>query len=398
MSFAIATTGLNAITEQLNIISNNIANSKTTGFKSSTTQFMSLYAQKSPLGVAVGGTSQSMGKDGALEATGNTLDLATSGGAFFVVRDSSGDTAYTRAGSFEKDIHGNLLNKSGMKLQGYPVDADGNLQEGKVEDLKINTGGVPAKATSKQEFVLNLNSASIVPTSIPFDPATSASYNYRGDSPVMDSQGNQHTLSQYFVKTAPNSWNVYYTIDNTVVPTTPQMTLTFDTAGVMAGPNSSVNLSQTLTNGAANLSIAVDYSGSTQFNAENNVTKNKGNGHAPGIQNGQTIAEDGSVYATFSNGERMLQGKLAMASFANPNGLSAVSGTSWKETTASGTPLVGAAGTGQLGKIQTGVLEASNVDLTAELVGLMTAQRNYQANTKIISANDSMMNALFQVL
>lgn len=142
----------------------------------------------------------------------------------------------------------------------------------------------------------------------------------------------------------------------------------------------------------------MNYAGTTQFGSDFSVTKNKGDGYASGEKTGQQIDEEGFVYATFSNGERMLQGQLILANFTNPNGLSSQDGTTWSQTSASGTPLSGAPGSGLLGSIKAGALEESNVDLTAELVGLMTAQRNYQANTKVISTNDSMMSALFQAV
>ncbi|CNG87698.1 flagellar hook protein FlgE [Yersinia kristensenii] len=397
MSFSIANTGLSAVTEQLNTISNNIANSATKGFKSGRTEFSSMYAQSQPLGVGVSGTSQSIRKGGSIDRTGNAMDLAISGNGFFVVKNSNGDEAYTRAGMFTTDNNGLLVNASGMKLQGYSADTTGNIQTGTIGDLKISTTGLPAKASSKLDFMANLPASDTPPTNRIFSPSNEDSYNYMSTSTAYDSLGREHLLTQYFVKSsAPSEWKVHTAVDS--VLKTGSHDLKFDTSGVLTSGNTQ-NISGTYSPaGADNFSIDINYTGTTQFQSAFLPTVNKGNGYTAGTKNGERIESDGSVFATFSNGERMLQGKLALANFANANGLAAQNGTTWSATSKSGAALLGAPGTGLLGGIDVGALEASNVDLTAELVGLMTAQRNYQANTKIISTNDSMMNALFQVL
>ncbi|MBW5833588.1 flagellar hook protein FlgE [Yersinia enterocolitica] len=397
MSFNIANTGLSAVTEQLNSISNNIANSGTKGFKSSRTEFSSMYAQSQPLGVGVSGTSQSIQKEGSIDRTGNAMDLAISGSGFFVVKNSSGDYAYTRAGMFTTDNNGVLVNTSGMKLQGYPADAAGNIQAGIIGDLKISTTGLPAKATSKLDFMANLPASDTPPANTRFTITDKNSYNYMATSTAYDSLGREHLLTQYFVKRpTTGEWKVHTAVDN--VLQTGSHDLVFDTSGVLTSGNTQNITGIYSPAGAAGFSIDLNYTGTTQFQSEFLPTLNKGDGYTAGTKNGERIESDGSVYATFSNGERMLQGKLVLANFANPNGLAAQNGTTWSVTGQSGAALLGAPGSGLLGNIEVGALESSNVDLTAELVGLMTAQRNYQANTKIISTNDSMMNALFQVL
>ncbi|AHK18572.1 flagellar hook protein FlgE [Yersinia similis] len=403
MSFSIANTALNAHTEQLNTISNNIANSATKGFKASRTEFASMYAQSQPLGVAVSGVSQNIGKDGQKEKTGMGLDLAISGGGFFVVRENSGDKAYTRAGMFHTDVDGYLVNGQGMKLQGYPADAAGNVQAGIISDLKINNAGVPAKASTNLDFMANLNAAATVPSQGTFSAGDKNSYNFTATSTVYDSLGREHSVAHYFIKSAatstiaPNQWTVRHTVDG-VLGSNPH-TLQFTNTGELIAGSSQSNLSGSFNlPGAANYDIDIDYTGTTQFSQGFTTTANKSDGYTSGVKNGERIESDGSVYATFSNGERMLQGKVVMANFANPNGLVTQTGTSWSESNKSGAALLGTPGTGLLGSLESGALENSNVDITAELVGLMTAQRNYQASTKIISTNDSMMNALFQVL
>lgn len=404
MSFSIATTGLNAITEQLNSISNNIANSGTVGFKSGRAEFSALYAEGQPLGVGVTGITQSITKGGNLTATGNGLDLAISGNGFFVVRDSAGTTAYTRAGYFGTDSNGNLINNQGMNLQGYPVDANGVLQVGTVGNLAISSGSIPAKATDSLDFAANLDANAKVPETAVFDPKDNTSYNNTYATTVYDSLGREHTINQYFVKTGDNTWDVHYYMDDKAMPAPtdpatglPADKLEFTAQGVLKTPNGKIDLSVTIP-GAETLEVDLSYTGTTQYGSDFSVSKNKGSGYASGEKTGQQIDSDGSVYATFSNGERMLQGQLVLANFANPNGLASQDGTTWAQTASSGTPLTGAPGSGLLGAVKAGALESSNVDLTSELVGLMTAQRNYQANTKVISTNDSMMSALFQAV
>ncbi len=398
MSFNVAISGLNAINDQLGAISNNIANSGTVGFKSGRAEFASLYASSQPLGVGVTGMTQSITKGGSIASTGNSLDLAISGNGFFMVRDAGGNTAFTRAGYFGTDASGNLVNNLGMQLQGNPVDANGNLQTGTVSGLQINNNAIAAKSTSNLDFTANLDARAEVPEVTPFDADNSESWNNVYTTQVYDSLGREHTLNQYYVKTDDNTWEVWYTLNGEPVdsPSGPQ-TLSFTDQGVLSSPTSPVDIQMDIP-GAAPLSLAVNYSGSTQFGSDFSVSKNQGNGYASGQCTGQMIDDEGYVYATYSNGERMLQGQLVLATFANANGLSSQDGTTWVHTSSSGEPIIGQPGTGLLGSIVAGALESSNVDLTNELVGLMTAQRNYQANTKVISTNDNMLSSLFQAV
>lgn len=400
MSFSIATSGLNAVTEQLNAISNNIANSGTVGFKSGRAEFSALYAESQPLGVGVSAVTQSITKGGSISSTGTALDLAINGNGFFMVRDSAGTTAYTRAGYFGTDSAGNLVNNLGMYLQGYPVDANGTLQVGTISNLTISSGSIPAKATESIDFTANLDARAEVPTTSPFDPKDNTSYNNSYTTQVYDSLGREHTMNQYFVKTGENEWEVHYYMDDKPVTNggvDQVQKLSFNSQGILTNPSGSVALTADIA-GADSITIDMSYNGTSQYGSDFSVSKNKGDGYASGERTGQAIDEDGSVYATFSNGERLLQGQLVLANFTNPNGLQSQDGTTWAQTASSGAPLTGTPGSGLLGSIVSGALESSNVDLTSELVGLMTAQRNYQANTKVISTNDSMMSALFQAV
>ena len=394
MSYEIAATGLNAVNEQLDGISNNIANSGTVGYKSMTTQFSAMYAGTQAMGVSVAGSAQSIATGGSMVSTGNALDLAINDDGFFVMCDSAGNISYTRAGSFVTDKNGYIVNASGDYLQGYPVDDSGTLQTGTVTDIQIKTGNIPAQATDSMTFTANFDASdeAIDRSSVAFDPNDSYT------TTVYDSLGNEHSVSQYFTKTADNTWEVQYTFDGEPQTGVPATTLTFDPkTGKLTSPTTPQTITFT-TDEAAPISMTVDYSDCTQYGSDFSVTTNSATGYASATQNGVQVDDDGKVYATYSNGERMLQGQVVLATFPDENGLEAVSGTAWVQTGESGTPLIGVPGSGSCGTLSSGMLESSNVDITNELVNLMTAQRNYQANTKVISTSTQLDQALFQAM
>jgi len=400
MSFHIALSGLSAVNEQLNTIGNNIANAGTVGFKSSRTDFGTFYAGSLAMGVEVLGHTQSISRGGSQTTTNRDLDLAITGGGFFVTRALNGEINYTRAGMFGVDNENYIVNSQGRRLQGFPIDAAGNLQTGTVTDLQLDAANLPAKATDALAFAANLDAKLEVPA-VAFDPADPASYNSTYTSQVYDSLGREHTLTQYFVKTGDNQWNVHYLADGQPLesaPGTPLVqSLSFDAYGALsAGHN--VTLNFTPAGGAAPLSIAVDYTGTSQHASQFVVTTNRPTGYSAGERTGLVVESDGRIYATYSNDQRLLQGQVVLASFANAEGLANVSGTAWSETVASGKPLYAAPGVGSLGLINAGRLENSNVDLTQELVGLMEGQRNYQANTTVLSTTKELTQTLFNAV
>lgn len=400
MSYEIAATGLNAVNEQLDGISNNIANSGTVGYKSMTTQFSAMYAGTQAMGVSVAGSAQSISTGGSMVSTGNALDLAINDDGFFVMCDSAGNISYTRAGSFVTDKNGYIVNASGDYLQGYPVDDSGTLQTGTVTDIQIKTGNIPAQATDSMTFTANFDASdeTIDRTQAPFDPNNSDTYTDSYTTTVYDSLGNEHSVSQYFTKTSENTWEVQYTFDGQAQDSVPSTTLTFDpNTGKLTSPTTPQTITFT-TDEAAPISMTVDYSDCTQYGSDFSVTTNSATGYASATQNGVQVDDDGKVYATYSNGERMLQGQVVLATFPDESGLEAVSGTAWVQTGQSGTPLIGTPGSGSCGTLSSGMLESSNVDITNELVNLMTAQRNYQANTKVISTSTQLDQALFQAM
>ena len=394
MSFNIALTGLNAVSDQLDTVSNNIANVGTVGFKSSRTEFGSVYADSQAMGVEVLGNTQSISLGGSLTSTSRSLDLAISGGGFFVVKSTTGEQQYTRAGVFGTDTANYVVNSSGQRLQGYPTDADGNLLTGTISDLQLKTGSLPAKATDTLSFVANLDADETVPAAA-FDVTDAATYNSTYTTKVFDSQGKEHTLTQYFVLTGSNTWDAHYAVDGNAVGAT--QSLTFAPDGSLSTPIAAVPVSFNLP-GVNPMNIALDYTGTSQYGSDFVVTTNRTTGYAAGEQTGIAVENDGKVYVNYSNGQRMLQGQVALANFVNSGGLQNQSGTAWTETSASGAPLIGVPGIGQFGSLSAGNLEGSNVDITQQLVGLMEGQRNYQANTKVMTTDKELTQVLFSAI
>lgn len=398
MSFNIALSGLDATNTELNTISHNIANASTYGFKGARTEFAAVYNGLQPGGVEVAAASQDFDTNGSVTNTGRAMDLAINGSGFFVTQDSAGQIQYTRSGVFGTDKNNNVVSNTGAALQGYSVDANNTLMSGSVGDIKIRTSSLAAKATDSLEFVSNFNaSAGVTDQAVyPFDVTDPNSFNSSYTSKVYDSLGNSHTVTQYFTKTADNTWEVNVQVDGSATPVTTQ-TVTFNTDGTLLSPTGTYNVAFPAA-GANAMSIDISMTGSTQFGAEFSVSTNNPNGYTSGELSGVRIEDNGMVYATYTNGESQLQGQVVLANFANPQGLAKVSGTAWTQSFSSGAAIIGVPGTGTLGDLSAGALEGSNVDLTGELVSLMTAQRNYQANAKTISTEDKLTQALFNAI
>ena len=399
MSFNIALSGLDATNTELNPISHNIANASTYGFKGGRTEFAAVYNGMQPGGVEVASISQNFDKNGSVTGTGRAMDLAINGSGFFVTKDHMGQMLYTRAGVFGTDKNNFVTANNGAKLQGYSVDNNANLQTGSVGDIKVSTSSLNAKATDNLDFVANFDaSATAVDQAVyPFDSSDPNSFNSSYTTKVYDSLGNSHTVTQYFTKTSDNEWQVNVEVDG--APTTPAtaQTVQFNTDGTLASPTGSFNVAFPAA-GANAMSIDISLNGSTQFGAAFGVSTNNPNGYTSGELAGVRVEDNGMVYATYTNGQSQLQGQVVLADFANTQGLSKVSGTAWTQSFSSGAPIMGVPGTGTLGDLTPGALEGSNVDLTSELVALMTAQRNYQANAKTISTNDKLTQALFNAV
>lgn len=405
MSFEIALSGINAINTSLDTISNNIANSGTYGYKSSRANFSSMYAGSHPTGAQIGSVTQSISIGGGVQTTGRGLDASIQGRGFFVTKDATGAEQYTRVGIFSTNKDGYLVDSSGRKVQGYNavLDASGvpvaGAGLGALGDLKVPSGQVAAQASSKLSYVGNLSADWTAPSVTPFSATDPLSYNSSLVSVVYDSLGTKHTVTQYFVKQpapATNQIQVNYTFDGATVAS--PATLTFNTSGQLATPTAPVTLALGTPAGAQALSINVDYTGTTQFAGETTNTVNATNGYASGALVGVSLAEDGSVVAQYSNGQKQKMGTVTLATFPDESGLVPQSDTSWSASNTSGSALYGTPGSGMAGALTVGSIEQSNVDMTSELVSLMSSQRNYQANTKVISTENEMMQNLMQAV
>jgi flagellar hook protein FlgE len=394
MSFDIALSGIHAINEQLESVSNNIANASTYGFKSSRANFSSVYAGTSANGVEIGSLTQSISQNGSTQTTGRGLDAAIDGRGFFVARDPQGGMTYTRVGIFSTDTKGYLIDSNGKLVQGYGPAKGGAL--GAMGDIQVPTGQIAASPTTSIAFVGNLSADWTVPATA-FDATKSSTYNMVKQSIAYDSLGQQHTVSSYFVKTADSTVDVYYAV-GTATPAK-GATLTFDGKGALTSTTpAAINVAIPAAGGAAAGSVTIDYTGTTRFAGEATTTTNRSDGYASGAFVGVELASDGSLVAKYSNDQQQVVGTLAIATFANEGALQSISDTSWTANANSGLALYNTPGVGLSGKLVTGSLEGSNVDVTTELVGLMTSQRNYQANSKVLTTENQMMQALMQAL
>lgn len=403
MNYGIGLSGLTTTSQSLDVISQNIANVSTAGYKAASSEFAALYSGGNGSGVEVASVDQDFDTDGTQQATGNALDMAISGNGFFVLTTPQGQNVYTRAGNFSQDANNNIVNNAGYALQGYPVDDDGNLLTGGTTNLQISTANVPARASTSLTFDANLKADStVIDTSdagYTFDPNDASTYSYSYSSSVYDSLGQEHQVTQYFVNQGNNNWNVNYYVDGAA---NNSATLQFDNDGVLAAVNGDQNANGqvplTITpDNAAAMDLNIDYRNDTQYAADFSASYDT-DGYGSGELSDIAVDDDGSIFAIYSNGTRLLQGQVALANFANPNGLQQADNTSWSATTDSGTAQIGSAGSGVMGTLSSGSYEGSNVDLSSELVDLMTAQRNYQANARTISSNDQMMQVLFNTM
>ena len=437
MSFNTALSGLQAASVDLDVTSNNIANVGTTGYKYSRSEFGDIYAVSpfgnSPTsvgnGVQVSNVAQQF-TQGNFEFTDASLDLAISGQGFFVVsqNETGTDRSYSRAGQFTVNADGFIVNNEGKFLQAFPVDS----ATGAVTSTSLNTTsslnlppstGAP-QATTEIEIGLNLNSTATALTPTAFNPSASNTYTNSTSTTVHDSLGESHVVTYYFVKESANQWQMFTYLDGApqdisggatinhpdVAPnvTPPVSTLdqdaaqfNFDTDGTLLStvPASVANVAITLPNGAEPLLLTHDFlnNTTTQFASNFSVNTLNPTGFSTGRLTGIDISDEGLVRANYTNGISTPMGKVALADFPNSQGLVNAGGSSWNETTESGAVLAGEAGSGRFGLIQSGALEASNVDLTQQLVNLITAQRNFQANARSIETSNTLTQTIIQI-
>jgi flagellar hook protein FlgE len=422
MPFRIALSGLDAASTDLQVTGHNIANAATNGFKQSRAEFADIYANSiqdvsttsAGRGVRVSRVAQQFSQ-GNINFTASNLDLALSGEGFFVLKDTAGNASFTRAGSHTVDRDGYVVNHSNDRLQVFaPVgDSITDFNTGSTVDLRLPTLSGEPQATGGIEAAVNLDSSETAPT-VAFDPAVATSFNHSTSTTVYDSLGAPRTLTMYFVKTATaGEWDAYaYMPDNSVPPVSTQVgtdTLQFDSAGGLTAPATGLvsltGLAATLGLGAndgqygttVSNQIDIDFSSATQFGSSFSVNNLTQDGFAAGRLSGVDIDNSGVVFARFTNGQSSALGKVALAKFNNPQGLRQLGDTSWAETFTSGDVQMGEAGTSSFGLVQSGGLENSNVDIAEQLVNLITAQRNFQANAQVITTADTVTQTIINI-
>ncbi len=405
MSFRISLSGMNAASSDLNVTSNNIANANTTGFKESRAEFADVFAVSAyggsqnaiGAGVRLAKVAQQFGQ-GNIDFTGKTLDMALSGSGFFTL-SNQGAPVYSRAGNFGADRDGFVVNPSGHRLQVYSPSTSGTgFDMGRMTDLRLSTNDSPPRATSSVDVLTNLPASAAAPAVTPLDPNDPTTYNHTTSVTVYDSLGAAHSQSMYYVKTAnPNEWEVHSFIDGNAVGGA--QTLQYSNAGSLVSP---VNGRLTLPaydpgNGAAPIEVTMEVGRSTQYGERFGVASLSQDGYTTGRLSGVEVSSEGIVSARYTNGVSTPLGQVAMTNFANPQGLTSQGNNVWSESFESGQPRRGAAGTGDFGSVQGGALEASNVDMTAQLVNMITAQRNFQANAQMISTQDQITQAVINI-
>jgi flagellar hook protein FlgE len=404
MAFSIALSGLTSASSDLDVTANNIANAQTTGFKESRAQFADVYAAGSVnlnssvigQGVRLASTAQEFSQ-GNITTTTSNLDLAISGDGFFTLRNSTGNI-YTRNGQFSEDKTGNVVSATGAALQVYPPLANGGFNTGALTTLNLQTAQSAPAATTSGSLILNLPANSTPPAVAPFDPTNAATYNQSTSTAVYDSLGNQYPATFYFTATAvPNQWSVNMTVNGTQVGAA--QTLAFSSTGAVTTPvGGSLPFNGFAPPGGAQvMNMKFDFSQTTQFGSQFGVSSIVQNGFATGELSRVAIDNTGVVSAVYTNGRSTQLGQLALANFPNTQGLRQLGDTDWSETFTSGTVVQGLAGSAGFGVIQSGSLESSNVDLTTELVNMITAQRSFQANAQVITTANQLSQTVINI-
>ncbi len=403
MPFKAAISGLDAASNELNVIGNNIANSATTGFKRSRAEFQDVFAVSS-----TGGASNATGRgvdtariaqqfeQGNVSFTDNALDLAISGEGFFMM-NNNGERLYSRDGAFGLDRDGYIVNSSNHQLMAFGADTAGNIS-GALQPLQLSQANNPPQASTGVIIGANFDANAVPPVVAVFNPLDSNSYNETTALNIFDSQGGSHLMQMYFVRdSAVNTWQMHSYVDGTVVGT--PNTIVFDGAGILQTPASGQFTLPAFTPSAGvnPINLTSTISSSTMFGAPFGVSKLTQDGYTTGSLAGIDIDSEGVILARFTNGQSAIQGQVGLANFPNPQGLRPLGGNAWSETFASGVVLEGKPGTASLGLIQGGALEDSNVDLSAELVALIIAQRNFQANTEVIQTADAVTQSVINI-
>lgn len=430
MSFNIALSGLNASQKQLDVTANNIANVNTTGFKESRAEFADVYSSsvfanaKTQVGngVQTAAVTQQF-HQGSLTTTDNALDMAIKGEGFFVTSGdlTSQDRTFTRAGAFQVDDKGYVTTSQGSYLQVYQVNDDGTPKAVSLDSttpLKIpDVAGKPTQTTKVTES-LNLPADGTAVDPANFDPTDSDTYTKSTSVVIYDSLGKSHTVTQYFMKdstaaaTNPNTWRLVTYMDSKPVNITggtgtpagavlefdSQGALTTQTPDPMATEQLGAAGAGIINNGAdGTQTFEIKFGSITQYASAFEVNSLSQDGSTVGQLTKVNIGTNGLVQATYSNGTTIDLGMVAIAKFSNPQGLTQIGDTSWKASLDSGEPTPSQAGVGTVGTVQSSALESSNTNLSAQLVELIAAQRNYQANSRALEVNSTLQQTILQI-
>ena len=417
MSFQQGVSGLYAASRNLDVIGNNVANASTVGAKYSRAEFADIYARTASgsggnvgLGVSVANVSQQFSQ-GSISATTSPLDVAINGSGFFQLQDQNGALLYSRNGQFQVNREGYVVNPQGQKLVAIPVSYEEGQIAGKAQPLRLPTAGTPPKETSSMRLEINLDSRN----EFTFDPARTpavdladaSTYNNSTSINIYDAKGQQVTMTYFFQKSGPDSWNIYSAAngeplnpDGSGVPQ-PITQAAFPSDGrVPITPTGPIFIDIPATGVGtpfeteAFTGVKLDFGNLTQFGAPFGPTALSQDGFSAGRMTGVSIESDGTVMASYSSGQSSPIANLELANFRNNQGLKPLGGNAWVATYESGEPVLGTPGGGNLGLLQSSALEDSNVDLTSELVNMMVAQRIYQANAQTIKTQDSVMQTL----
>ncbi|MEZ5704070.1 MAG: flagellar hook protein FlgE [Burkholderiaceae bacterium] len=403
MAFQHGLSGLNASSRNLDVIGHNIANANTVGMKASRAEFGELYASSinasgginSGIGVTVATVSQQF-TQGNITVTGNDMDVAINGSGFFEVQKPDGSMAYTRAGMFKLDNQGNIITNSGAALMGYPTDGDGVRTAFESEPLRLPTGGpIPARQSTAITAEFNLDArAPIAAAAVPPTPFGT----YSTSLNAFDAQGIEVPVTFVFEKMANNQWNVYTGVNGADPALSVPFAVNFMPDGSLDPATVIPQLQLASPNDPAQVfNVDINFDDITQFGTDFAVSNLTQDGYRPGELTSLGIGEDGVIVARYSNGQSQAAGQIALVNFRNVQGLSPTGDGNWVQTAASGQPIAGAPGEGKFGALKSGAVEDSNVDLTGELVNMMTAQRAYQANAQTIKTQDQVMSTLLNM-
>jgi flagellar hook protein FlgE len=403
MAFQQGLSGLNSSSKNLDVIGHNIANANTVGMKASRAEFAEVYASSinasggtnSGIGVKVAATTQ-MFTQGNITVTGNDLDVAINGSGFYELTMPNGSMAYSRAGMFKLNNEGQVVTNIGGQLMGYPTDSEGTRLSFTTQPLSLPTGGpIPARATSSIAAEFNLDArAPVAATATPPTPLSK----YGTSVIAYDPQGLEIPVGLAFEKTGVNQWNVYTSVNGSDPAASTPFTLEFNTDGTLSSTSFIPPLTvASPSDPAVTFPVDLNFGSVTQFGIDFAVNNLEQDGYRPGELTSLKINESGVITASYSNGQTRAAGQIALVNFRNVQGLQPTGNGNWQANFATGEPVHGAPGEGKFGSLRSGALEDSNIDITGELVSMMTAQRAYQANAQTIKTQDQVFSTLLNL-